>query len=162
MSQVPVRPHQVVVPFVLLAFAALLICPLPATAIQILEFDNGDSESPGGGGSCSGASINVHFQVPLFLKQVATIDWGCMGTNIGGLTHTVFNDSIERGIDLTLTFTNPNADEGIVSLNTIEIKFGEDPLAGPAEPATLLLFGTTAAGLGLARWRQRRRGQPKS
>jgi|SRR5262245_27446808 len=27
------------------------------------------------------------------------------------------------------------------------------------EPATLLLFGTTAAGLGLARWRQRRRGQ---
>ena len=23
------------------------------------------------------------------------------------------------------------------------------------EPATLLLFGTTAAGLGLARWRQR-------
>lgn len=27
------------------------------------------------------------------------------------------------------------------------------------EPATLLLFGTTAAGLGLARWRQRRRKQ---
>jgi hypothetical protein len=27
------------------------------------------------------------------------------------------------------------------------------------EPATLLLFGTTAAGLGLARWRQRRRQQ---
>jgi hypothetical protein len=27
------------------------------------------------------------------------------------------------------------------------------------EPATLLLFGTTAAGLGLARWRQRRRRQ---
>ncbi|MGH7368107.1 MAG: PEP-CTERM sorting domain-containing protein [Candidatus Rokuibacteriota bacterium] len=25
------------------------------------------------------------------------------------------------------------------------------------EPTTLLLFGTTAAGLGLARWRQRRR-----
>jgi hypothetical protein len=27
------------------------------------------------------------------------------------------------------------------------------------EPATLLLFGTTAAGLGLARWKQRRRKQ---
>jgi len=27
------------------------------------------------------------------------------------------------------------------------------------EPTTLLLFGTTAAGLGLARWRQRRRGK---
>jgi hypothetical protein len=25
------------------------------------------------------------------------------------------------------------------------------------EPSTLLLFGTTAAGIGLARWRQRRR-----
>ena len=28
------------------------------------------------------------------------------------------------------------------------------------EPVTLLLFGTTAAGLGLARWRHRRRKQP--
>ncbi len=29
------------------------------------------------------------------------------------------------------------------------------------EPTTLLLFGTTAAGLGFARWRQRRRKQPQ-
>lgn len=37
-----------------------------------------------------------------------------------------------------------------------------DPTLPPApvpEPTTLLLFGTTAAGLGLARWRQRRRKQ---
>jgi PEP-CTERM motif len=33
-----------------------------------------------------------------------------------------------------------------------------EPLVVP-EPTTLLLFGTTAAGLGLARWRQRRRKQ---
>lgn len=36
----------------------------------------------------------------------------------------------------------------------------EPPLHATPEPATLLLFGTTAAGLGLARWRQRRRKQP--
>ncbi|HWP74383.1 MAG TPA: PEP-CTERM sorting domain-containing protein [Methylomirabilota bacterium] len=29
------------------------------------------------------------------------------------------------------------------------------------EPATLLLFGTTAAGLGLARWRRWRHGQQR-
>ena len=34
------------------------------------------------------------------------------------------------------------------------VEFGPVP-----EPATLLLFGTTAAGLGLARWRQRRKKQ---
>lgn len=34
-----------------------------------------------------------------------------------------------------------------------------DVLAPVPEPATLFLFGTTAAGLGLARWRQRRRKQ---
>lgn len=35
----------------------------------------------------------------------------------------------------------------------------QDGLTPIPEPATLLLFGTTAAGLGLARWRARRRQQ---
>ena len=33
------------------------------------------------------------------------------------------------------------------------------PMSSVPEPITLLLFGTTAAGLGLARWRQQRRKQ---
>jgi hypothetical protein len=37
---------------------------------------------------------------------------------------------------------------------SVGIDFGTVP-----EPTTLLLFGTTMAGLGLARWRQRRRKQ---
>lgn len=39
------------------------------------------------------------------------------------------------------------------SLANTEFNFGPTPIP---EPATLLLFGTTAAGLGLARWRRRR------
>jgi hypothetical protein len=40
------------------------------------------------------------------------------------------------------------------------ISLGSDiGIAPTPEPTTLLLFGTTAAGLGLARWRQRRRKQ---
>lgn len=39
------------------------------------------------------------------------------------------------------------------SISDVQITF----LSPTPEPATLLLFGTTAAGLGLARWRQRRR-----
>jgi hypothetical protein len=34
---------------------------------------------------------------------------------------------------------------------------GEAAVAVVPEPATLMLFGTTAASLGLARWRQRKR-----
>jgi hypothetical protein len=40
---------------------------------------------------------------------------------------------------------------------TTEYVFGPPEIV--PEPATLLLFGTTAAGMGLARWRQRRRTQ---
>ena len=42
----------------------------------------------------------------------------------------------------------------------LEVDFvgGADPLAAVPEPTTFLLWGTTAAGLALARWRRRYRG----
>jgi hypothetical protein len=42
---------------------------------------------------------------------------------------------------------------GPAFVSEIDVNLSQVP-----EPTTLLLFGTTAAGLGLARWRQRRRG----
>jgi len=54
----------------------------------------------------------------------------------------------------TLDLLDPSGSDNFISFNIS----GND-LAPIPEPATLLLFGTTAAGLGLVRWRQRRRGQ---
>jgi PEP-CTERM motif len=54
----------------------------------------------------------------------------------------------------TLAYKSPAQD------GPVEFTFmGEHSPSAIPEPATLLLFGTTAAGLGLARWRQRRRKQ---
>ncbi len=48
----------------------------------------------------------------------------------------------------------------VISAEQLSYPFAAPPAPVP-EPTTLLLFGTTAAGLGLARWRQRsRRRQP--
>lgn len=43
---------------------------------------------------------------------------------------------------------------------TVGANGGPEDLTPVPEPATLLLLGTTAAGFGLARWRQRRKRQP--
>jgi hypothetical protein len=52
----------------------------------------------------------------------------------------------------TLSYRRPTQD------SSVEFTLrGEHSPSPVPEPATLLLFGTTAAGLGLARWRQRRR-----
>ncbi len=54
----------------------------------------------------------------------------------------------------TLAYRNPGLD-GPVEFTL----HGEHSPTAVPEPATLLLFGTAAAGLGLARWRQRKRKQ---
>lgn len=65
----------------------------------------------------------------------------------------------------TLTISNFVIHEWMVEIKEAgdrtklrKFEFTEQPSPVP-EPTTLLLFGTTAAGLGLARWRQRRRKQ---
>jgi hypothetical protein len=49
-------------------------------------------------------------------------------------------------------FPDDNPPNSFVSVPAIEATFSLEPLP---EPTTLLLFGTTMAGLGLARWRRR-------
>ena len=70
--------------------------------------------------------------------------------NPGGLTATI----VETGLDQLLlsgTFSLPVV--GLVDLTVT----GRSDLEAVPEPATLLLFGTTMTGLGLAaRWRRRR------
>jgi PEP-CTERM motif-containing protein len=50
------------------------------------------------------------------------------------------------------------SESGAIDIIVMDDFLYSEPAVVP-EPATLFLFGTTAAGLGLARWRQRRRKQ---
>ena len=57
---------------------------------------------------------------------------------------------------VVLGFLNPTTGTSGAGLLSAAVEISAVPEAVP-EPTTLLLFGTTAAGLALARWRQRRR-----
>ena len=52
------------------------------------------------------------------------------------------------------------SESGAIDIIVMDDFLYSEPAVVP-EPATLLLFGTTAAGLGLARWRRWRHGQPR-
>jgi len=70
--------------------------------------------------------------------------------NPGGLTATIVETGLEQLL-LSGTFSLPVV--GLVDLTVT----GRSDLEAVPEPATLLLFGTTMTGLGLAaRWRRRR------
>jgi hypothetical protein len=75
-------------------------------------------------------------------------------TSQGG-TIPLAEAALIAGIETGMTYLN---------IHTVINKGGEirGQLEPVPEPATLLLFGTTMAGLGLARWRQRRRGHLES
>lgn len=100
--------------------------------------------------SSIGAKAGISFQV--LVDNVVIYDGAAIAT-AGGFAQGVpadfeSNDAISR-LRVALT-------PGIHNLVFIAEANG---LAETPEPATLLLVGTTAAGLGLARWRQRRRAE---
>jgi hypothetical protein len=69
---------------------------------------------------------------------------------------TLFSDMNDREVVVGHFFSSTSPSGGFVaSLDA----FIPPPLEPTPEPTTLLLFGTSAAGLGLARWRQRRHGR---
>jgi hypothetical protein len=70
------------------------------------------------------------------------------------------NLSLDLSAD-RITFTFPgDVDNALVQAFTSDVTTDTTMgLNSVPEPTTLLLFGTTAAGLGLARWRQWRRKQ---
>jgi hypothetical protein len=84
------------------------------------------------------------------------------GVLVSGLPTAV---SLLPGESLSLPFGSFDPTKYELALANVAVasspgdQFGVGAGAVAPEPATLLLFGTTAAGLGLVRWRQRRRKQ---
>jgi len=72
----------------------------------------------------------------------------------GGETHSLNHFDRFNILNLRLN-TNPATRE----INSWSFRVEGHHLEAIPEPTTLLLFGTTAVGLGLARWRQWRRGK---
>lgn len=75
-----------------------------------------------------------------------------------GYTGKTFSGLVATGATTTLAFGFRN-DPGFLHLDDISVNAASVPNPTP-EPATLLLLGTTAVGIGLVRRRQRRLRQP--
>jgi hypothetical protein len=68
-------------------------------------------------------------------------------------------NSFDSGSDAFLFGLTPGSHTLQLDVTAFGSASSSPPFNATPEPASLLLFGTTMAGIGLARWRQRRRGK---
>ena len=90
--------------------------------------------------------------------------FGYVGGSFGCYTHQIYDASFfaTQGFVSLVDGCNTIGDTGGDICGSVILGSGAAAVAVVPEPATLMLFGTTAAGLGLARWRQRRRKEHPS
>jgi hypothetical protein len=86
--------------------------------------------------------------------------FGYVGGTFGCYTHQIYDPAFFAPHGFVSLVDGCNTGETICG--SVIMGSGEAAVAVVPEPATLVLLGTTAAGLGMARWKQRRRKEQPS
>jgi hypothetical protein len=152
-------------------FAAVVLDPTAQTLQVNATFSGLTSNTNAAHIHCCaplGTNVGVATTVPAFPGFPLGVTSGTYSSVVFDLTQaTIYNPAFITSQGGTIPLAEAALIAGIVNgmtylnIHTVNNPGGEirGQLEPVPEPTTLLLFGTTAAGLGLARWR-RRRQQP--